>query len=116
MPRGSTPRCAQNDASGTRLKVTYRRIAELKVNSKNPRVHNRHQRRQIARSIRRFGFCVPILIDADDYVIAGHGRLMAAQDLGMPEVPTICLAHLNESEAKALMLADNKLADNANWD
>jgi ParB-like chromosome segregation protein Spo0J len=72
MPRSSSRRPARNNASGARLKVTYRRIAELRVNPKNPRIHNRGQRRQIARSIRLFGFCVPILIDANDNVIAGR--------------------------------------------
>ena len=98
------------------LIVAWRKIAELRPNSKNSRIHNRRQRRQIARSIRLFGFCVPILIDGNDRVIAGHGRLMAAEDLGMTEVPTICLDHLSDAQAKALMLADNKLAENASWD
>lgn len=96
--------------------ILWRKIAELTPNSKNPRIHSRVQRRQIARSIKRFGFCVPILIDSSDRVIAGHGRIMAAQDVGMTEVPTICLEHLSVAEAKALMLADNRLAEKATWD
>lgn len=98
------------------LGVVYRAIDSLNLNPKNPRIHNRRQRRQIARSIKAFGFCVPVLIDAASNVIAGHGRIMAAQDLGMTEVPTIRLRPLSEAEAKALMLADNKLAENAIWD
>jgi len=96
--------------------VIWRRVADLKPDPNNPRIHSRLQRQQIARSIRRFGFCVPVLIGSNDRVIAGHGRIMAAQDVGMTDVPTICLEHLSEAEAKALMLADNRLAEKATWD
>jgi hypothetical protein len=72
--------------------------------------------RQIARSIESFGFNVPVLVDGQLKVIAGHGRVMACQLLGWREVPTICLDHLNEAQAKAFMIADNRLTENSEWD
>jgi hypothetical protein len=72
--------------------------------------------RQLARSIEAFGFNVPVLIDANMNVIAGHGRVMACQELGRKEVPTICLDHLSSAQAKAFMIADNRLSENSIWD
>ena len=72
--------------------------------------------RQIARSIEAFGFNVPVLIDANNKVIAGHGRVMACQLLGRTEVPTIALDHLSEAQARAFTIADNRLTENATWD
>ena len=72
--------------------------------------------RQIARSIESFGFNVPVLVDGQLRVIAGHGRVMACQLLGWTEVPTICLDHLSEAQAKAFMIADNRLTENSVWD
>src|SRR5260370_12804862 len=88
-------------------------LGSLKPHPRNPRTHSSKQLRQIAESIRKFGFVIPILIDADDVVIAGHGRLEAAKLLAMETVPTICVAHLTEPQKRALILADNKLAQNA---
>lgn len=82
----------------------------------NARTHSDEQVTQLAASIREFGFNSPILIDKDNTVIAGHGRLMAAKRLGMDEVPTIKLDHLTEAQRKAYILADNRLALNAGWD
>jgi len=82
----------------------------------NPREHSAGQIRQIARSIETFGFNVPILIDADRKVIAGHGRILACGLLGWAEAPTICLEHLTEAQARAYMIADNRLTENAVWD
>jgi ParB-like chromosome segregation protein Spo0J len=76
------------------LDVISRRIDLLKPDPANARVHSKKQIRQIAESVRTFGFNVPILVDADLKVVAGHGRLLAAQQLGFPEVPTISLEHL----------------------
>ena len=84
--------------------------------ARNARTHSDQQVAQIAASIERFGFTNPILIGDDDVIIAGHGRLMAAKQLAMAEVPTIRLAHLNEAERRALVVADNKIALNAGWD
>lgn len=66
--------------------------------------------------MKEFGWTNPILVDVDDGVIAGHARLLAAQKLGMKEVPVIILAHLNEAQRRALVIADNQLALNAGWD
>jgi DNA modification methylase len=88
----------------------------LKPYANNPRTHTKKQIRQIARSIERFGWTNPVLIDGDGCVIAGHGRLEAAKLLGMAEVPVRCLTHMSEADKRAYVLADNKLAENAGWD
>ncbi len=84
--------------------------------ARNSRTHNDEQIAQIVASIKEFGFTNPILIGDDDVIIAGHGRLMAAQRLGMTEVPVIRLPHLTETQRRALVIADNKIALNAGWD
>ena len=93
-----------------------RPIESLQARSRNPRTHSTKQIRQIADSIRTFGFTNPLLIDATGTVIAGHGRLRAAKQLGMPTVPTIRLDHLSAEQIRALVIADNKLAELAGWD
>ena len=100
----------------SRIKVVYRSISDLKMEPRNPRVHDRKQVRQIARSIREFGFIVAILVDANLKLIAGHGRLLAAQNLGLTEVPTVMLEHLTEAQVRAFMIADNRLTENSRWD
>ena len=82
----------------------------------NPRTHSPEQVAQIAASIREFGFVNPILVGPDGGIIAGEGRLRAAQTLGMREVPVIVLEHLSEVQRRALAIADNQLALNAGWD
>jgi ParB-like chromosome segregation protein Spo0J len=82
----------------------------------NARTHPDEQVTQIASSIKEFGFNQPILIDADDGVIAGHGRLLAAKKLELKKVPCIRLEHLSESQKKAYILADNRIALNSSWD
>jgi len=99
-----------------RISVTYRPIQELKPDPTNPRRHSKRQVRQIADSIRAFGLNVPILIDRDNNVIAGHGRLLACGELGITEVPTLCLDHLTPAQARAFMIADNRLTEIATWD
>jgi len=84
--------------------------------ARNARTHDEGQVAQIAGSIAEFGFVNPILIGADGSVIAGHGRLMAARKLGLDEVPVIRLGHLSETQRRALIIADNKIAENAGWD
>src|SRR4051812_6242423 len=91
------------------LSIVYRPIDQLKLDPANPRRHSKKQVRQIANSIELFGFIVPILTDRHGNVITGHGRLLAAKLLGMTEVPTLCLDHLTEAQARALMIADNRL-------
>lgn len=95
--------------------VTQRPIASLKPYPGNARTHSKKQIRQIARSIERFGFTNPVLIGDDGEIIAGHGRVAAAKSLGWETVPTIALAHLDATERRAYVLADNKLALGAGW-
>jgi DNA modification methylase len=102
--------------SRVRLSVTYRPIEELKPDPANPRRHSKKQIRQIGNSIREFGFVAPILIDRDGKVLAGHGRLLACRELGITEVPTVCLDHLTPAQARAFMIADNRLTEIATWD
>ena len=83
---------------------------------RNSRTHSPEQVAQIAASINEFGFVNPILVDSDAGVIAGHGRLAAAKDLGLSEVPVVVLDHLTPTQRKAYVIADNKLALNAGWD
>jgi DNA modification methylase len=84
--------------------------------ARNARTHPDWQIAQIAASIAEFGFCNPILVGADGVIIAGHGRLLAALQLGLEEVPAIELGHLSEVQRRALVIADNKIAENAGWD
>jgi DNA modification methylase len=91
-------------------------VASLRPSSKNARTHSRKQIRQIADSIRRFGFTSPVLIDGEDQILAGHGRVAAAQTLGMTEVPCLRIETMTPDEKRAYVLADNKLALNAGWD
>jgi len=99
-----------------RLKIVYRKVGDLVPYAKNSRTHSDKQIAQIAASIRHFGFVNPILIGTDNTIIAGHGRLAAAQLIKMPEVPTVRLDHLSEAERRALVIADNRLAELAGWD
>jgi ParB-like chromosome segregation protein Spo0J len=84
--------------------------------ARNSRTHSAEQIRQVANSIREFGFTNPVLIDADNGIIAGHGRVMAASSLGIDKVPCIRLAHLSDAQKRAYIIADNKLALSAGWD
>ena len=96
--------------------IVYRPIDQLKPDPSNPRRHSKKQIRQIADSIKTFGFNVPVLVDADLNVNAGHGRLLACRLLGITEVPTLCLEHLTPAQARAFMIADNRLTEIATWD
>src|ERR1700720_3818334 len=97
------------------LEIVYRRVEELKPDSRNPRHHNRKQIKQLARSIETFGFTVPALVDRDGNVIAGHGRILACRELGWSEIPTVMIDGLSDAKRRALMIADNRLAENAEW-
>ena len=99
-----------------KVQVTERAIASLRPYPRNARTHSKKQIRQIVDSISRFGFTNPVLISDDGEIIAGHGRVEAAKSLGWKTVPTIALSHLSETERRAYVLADNKLALNAGWD
>lgn len=99
-----------------RLKIVYQKVDALHAYTGNPRTHSDKQISQIAASIRQFGFVNPVLVDDENTLIAGHGRLAAAKQLGISDVPTVCLAHLTEAERRALVIADNRLAELAGWD
>jgi DNA modification methylase len=103
---------ARNSAA---LCVVNRPLKELKPDPTNPRLHSDKQLRQVASSIKTFGFNVPVLIDGQQRVIAGHGRIEAARLLGLQIVPTISLEHLSEAQIRAFMIADNRLTENATW-
>lgn len=100
----------------TKLAIKYKPIADLIPYARNSRTHSDAQVAQIAASIREFGWTNPVLLDGENGIIAGHGRVMAAQKLGEQQVPTIELGHLNEHQKRAYIIADNKLALNAGWD
>ena len=91
-------------------------VGSLKPYAQNARTHSKKQIGQIAKSIRKFGFCNPVLIDDHGQIIAGHGRVAAAKLLGIEHVPTVKLAHLSDVEKRAYVLADNRLAEKAGWD
>lgn len=97
-------------------RIEHTPIKELVPYAGNARTHSEDQVAQIAASIKEFGFNSPVLIDKDNGIIAGHGRVMAAGKLGMDLVPTVTLDHLSDAERRAYILADNRLALNAGWD
>ena len=98
------------------LSIIYRNVADLKPYPRNARTHSRKQIKQIAASIEAFGFTNPVLIDENDQIIAGHGRVAAARQLGMVQVPTVQIANLSPAQIRAYILADNRLAERAGWD
>jgi len=98
------------------MQIEKRKLSELIPYINNSRKHSDDQVTQIAASIKEFGWTNPILVDGDNGIIAGHGRIMAAKKLNMTEVPVIELAHLSKEQRKALIIADNKLALNSDWD
>jgi len=98
------------------MQITEVAVKKLIPYAKNARTHSDEQVAQIAGSIKEFGFNNPVLVDKDNSVIAGHGRLMAARKLGMDKVPVVELQHLTETQRKAYVLADNRIALNSGWD
>ena len=98
------------------MKIEQIKTSDLIPYARNSRTHSEAQTAQIAGSIKEFGFTNPVLIDADNGIIAGHGRVMAAQKLGLDEVPCIRLGYLTEAQKRAYVIADNKLALNSGWD
>ena len=105
-------------AIGTRkhLSIEYLPLSILKLDPHNPRQHSERQLKQIARSIKSFGFNVPVLVNRFNKVLAGHGRVQAAKLVGLSEVPVIRLASLTEAQARAFAIADNRLSENSSWD
>lgn len=99
-----------------KLKIQYKPIQDLIPYARNSRTHDDAQVAQIAASIKEFGWTNPVLLDGENGIIAGHGRVMAASKLGETEVPTIELSHMDDNQKRAYIIADNKLALNAGWD
>lgn len=99
-----------------KLAIEYVDISQIKPYRNNPKIHKNKQVQQIANSISEFKFNNPILIDENNEIIAGHGRLLAARQLGISEVPVIKLIHLTDEQKKAYRIADNKLTENGEWD
>lgn len=99
-----------------KMRITYKPTQDLAPYALNARTHSDFQVRQIAKSIQEFGFNNPVLVDSDDTIIAGHGRVLAALELELTEVPTVVLKHMNDAQRRAYILADNQLALNAGWD
>src|SRR4051812_23610262 len=98
------------------LEVVVQSISSLKPKKRNARTHSRRQISQIADSLAAFGFVNPILVDENNVILAGHGRLEAAKRLGLSEVPTVRLSHMTEAQKRAYVIADNRLAEKAGWD
>lgn len=112
----STSTGSSGDPRQHALTVVMLPIESFHPDPRNPRLHSKRQIRQIANSIEAFGFNVPVLIDKDNMLVAGHGRVQACQLLGWTEVPVIRLEHLTPTQAKAFLIADNRLTDNSTWD
>lgn len=99
-----------------KLVIKYRKVKDLIPYARNSRIHSDAQVAQIAASIREFGFRTAVLVDGDNGIIAGHGRVLAARKLGMDEVPTVDGSDLTDNQRRAYVIADNKIALNAEWD
>ena len=97
-------------------KIVQQRTDALLPYARNSRTHSEEQVYQIAQSIREFGFTNPVLVDADNNIVAGHGRVLAAKQLGLQDVPTINVGWMTEQQRRAYVIADNQLALNAGWD
>jgi ParB-like nuclease domain len=98
------------------LQIQYRATADFKLDGRNPRQHSQRQVKQLADSIKEFGFVMPVVADDKGQVVIGHGRVLAAKMLGMLRIPVVEIRHLSEAQLKALRIADNKLAQNSHWD
>ena len=99
-----------------KLKIHYTNIEDLIPYARNSRMHNETQVAQIAASIKEFGWRNPVLVDGNNGIIAGHGRVLAARKLGITEIPTIDCSDMSEAQRRAYVIADNKIAINAEWD
>ncbi len=104
-----------NNKTMQELNIKYMNIRDLKPYKKNAKKHNKEQVEQIANSIKEFGFTQPVIIDKNNEVVAGHGRILGAKKAGLKQVPTVCLEELTEEQIKAYRLVDNKLNE-SEWD
>src|ERR1700736_1517197 len=107
---------AATNAGLIEVQIEHRAVAELILDSRNPRQHSQRQVNQLADSIREFGFVMPVVADGRGQVVIGHGRVLAAKKLGMPRIPVVEVKHLSKGQLKALRIADNRLAQHAHWD
>lgn len=98
------------------LPIRWLAVARLRPNAHNPRKHSKRQIKLIAASIKKFGFLNPIIVDEDNTILAGHGRLEASIQQGLTQVPTVCFEHLTPLQKRAYLIADNKIAEEAGWD
>ena len=105
-----------SDTKWSADKIEIKQLSELVPYDRNPKAHPDSQIEKLSNSIREWGFTIPILIDEDNMVLAGHGRLFAALELGLSEVPTIKAVGWSEQQKKAYVIADNKLAEKGEWD
>jgi ParB-like chromosome segregation protein Spo0J len=99
-----------------KLRIENVAMERLKLDPRNPRVHDDRQIKQIARSIKALGFNVPVLADRDGKILGGHGRVHAARRLGLHTLPIIRLEHLRPEQARAFSIADNRLSEASSWD
>lgn len=97
------------------LNIVYKQLKQLKPYKNNAKKHNKEQVEQIANSIKEFGFTQPVIIDENNVVVAGHGRILGAKKAGLKQVPTVMLSELTEEQIKAYRLVDNKLNE-SEWD
>jgi hypothetical protein len=105
-----------NQSPVPELRIRYQSIGSLVPYSRNARTHSKHQIRQIAESMKLFGFTNPILIDNHNTIIAWYGRVAAAKLLGIKEIPTVRLESLSDDQIRAYLFADNRLAEKAGWE
>lgn len=99
----------------SKMQITYKKTSDLIPHARNSRTHSDYQVNQIASSIKEFGFRIPILVDADNTIIAGHGRVLAAIKLGIEDVPTLDASDMTDVQKRMYIIADNKIALNAGW-
>jgi ParB-like chromosome segregation protein Spo0J len=117
VPSAAKAKIAAHSSPNIDIQVERWPIERLIPRVNNPRTHSREQIAAIAASIQEFGWTNPVLVGADDNIIAGHARVLAARKLGMTEVPVILLKHLSEAQRRALVIADNQLSIlGAGWD
>jgi DNA modification methylase len=107
---------AATNAGLIEVQIEYRTVADLILDSRNPRQHSQRQINQLADSVREFGFVMPVVADERGQVVIGHGRVLAAKKLRMPRIPVVAIRHLSQAQLKAFRIADNRLAQNAHWD
>ena len=112
IPKSQT----SEDVPPVNLAVRYQPVEALTPHPGNARTHSKLQIRQIAESMKVFGFTNPVLVNRNNTIVAGHGRIEAARLLGLAEVPTICLESLTEEQLRAYVIADNRLSEKAGWD